>query len=165
MICKKCGCRVSDSAAFCAKCGASMAEFGQKEVGAPQKAKSPEERKKKIIIIALIVLGVLAVLFGVKKIAVANKAVKAIRSEYLVTSGVEGVYIEHYTLGLDNVYVVFNDGKNYVCHVRGMNTVEILTRSNYPYGTGEEKTKLYESMASRIKEHGLPIAPVFVIGS
>ena len=151
-----------------------MAEFGQKEVSAPQKAKSPEERKKKIIIIALIVLGVLAVLFGVKKIAVANKAVKAIRSEYLVTSGVEGVYIEHYTLGLDNVYVVFNDGKNYVCHVRGMNTVEILyngmiyplhTRSNYPYGTGEEKTKLYESMASRIKEHGLPIAPVFVIGS
>ena len=111
MICKKCGCRVSDSAAFCAKCGASMAEFGQKEVSAPQKAKSPEERKKKIIIIALIVLGVLAVLFGVKKIAVANKAVKAIRSEYLVTSGVEGVYIEHYTLGLDNVYVVFNDGK------------------------------------------------------
>ena len=98
-----------------------MAEFGQKEVSAPQKAKSPEERKKKIIIIALIVLGVLAVLFGVKKIAVANKAVKAIRSEYLVTSGVEGVYIEHYTL--------------------------------------------YESMASRIKEHGLPIAPVFVIGS
>lgn len=92
-----------------------MAEFGQKEVSAPQKAKSPEERKKKIIIIALIVLGVLAVLFGVKKIAVANKAVKAIRSEYLVTSGVEGVYIEHYTLGLDNVYVVFNDGKNYVC--------------------------------------------------
>ncbi|WP_417140121.1 zinc-ribbon domain-containing protein, partial [Ruminococcus sp.] len=46
MICKKCGCRVSDSAAFCDKCGASMAEFGQKEVSAPQKAKSPEERKK-----------------------------------------------------------------------------------------------------------------------
>lgn len=46
MICKKCGCRVSDSAAFCDKCGASMAEFGQKEVSAPQKAKSPEEKKK-----------------------------------------------------------------------------------------------------------------------
>ena len=43
MICKKCGCRVSDSAAFCDKCGASMAEFGQKEVSAPQKAKSQED--------------------------------------------------------------------------------------------------------------------------
>ena len=31
MICKKCGCRVNDTATFCDKCGASMAEFGQKE--------------------------------------------------------------------------------------------------------------------------------------
>jgi len=31
MICKKCGCRVSDTATFCDKCGASMTEFGQKE--------------------------------------------------------------------------------------------------------------------------------------
>ena len=43
-------------------------------------------------------------------------------------------------------------------------TSEMCIRDS-PYGTGEEKTKLYESMASRIKEHGLPIAPVFVIGS
>ena len=35
MICKKCGCRVSDTAAFCDKCGASMAEFGQKETPKP----------------------------------------------------------------------------------------------------------------------------------
>lgn len=47
MICKKCGCRVSDTAAFCDKCGAPMAEFGQKEVTTPQKAKSPEERKRR----------------------------------------------------------------------------------------------------------------------
>lgn len=165
MICKKCGCRVSDTAAFCDKCGASMAEFGQKEVSAQQKTKSPEERKKKIIIIALIVLGVLATLVGVKKVAAANKAVKAIRIEYLVTSGVEEIYVEHYRFGLDNVYVSFANGKDYICHVYGMNTVDIVTSSNYPYGTGAEKTKLYESMASDLKEHGLPIAPVFVMGS
>lgn len=165
MICKKCGCRVSDTAAFCDKCGASMAEYGQKEVSTPQKTKSSEERKKKIIIITLLVLAILAFLFGVKKVAVANKAVKAIRDEYLVVSGVKEIYIEHYTFGLDNVYVVFNDGEDYICHVRGMNTVEILTRINYLYGTGEEKTELYESMASGIKERGLPIASIFIIAS
>lgn len=107
----------------------------------------------------------LAVLIGMKKVAAANKAVKAIRIEYLVTSGVEEVYVQHYRLGLDNVYVSFTDGKDYVCHVYSMNTVDILTRSNYPYGTGAEKTKLYESMASDLKEHGLPIASVFVMWS
>lgn len=35
MICKKCGCRVSDTAAFCDKCGAPMAEFGQAEPPKP----------------------------------------------------------------------------------------------------------------------------------
>lgn len=73
--------------------------------------------------------------------------------------------VQHYRLGLDNVYVSFTDGKDYVCHVYSMNTVDILTRSNYPYGTGAEKTKLYESMASDLKEHGLPIASVFVMWS
>ena len=86
MICKKCGCRVSDSAAFCDKCGASMAEFGQKEVSAPQKAKSPEERKKKIIIIALIVLGVLAVLFGVKKIETSVDLCQYLLDEALIST-------------------------------------------------------------------------------
>jgi len=47
MICKKCGCRVSDSAAFCDKCGASMAEFGQKEVSAPQKPSRQKKEKRR----------------------------------------------------------------------------------------------------------------------
>lgn len=162
MICKKCGCRVSDTAVFCDKCGASMAEFGQKEVSETQKTKSPKERKKRMIIVALIILGILVVLFGVKKVAVANKAVEAIRDEYVVVSGVKEVYVEHYTFGLDNVYVEFNDGNDYICHVRGMNAVEILTKRNYPYGSGEEKTRLYELTASDIKEGGMLIAPVFI---
>lgn len=103
MICKKCGCRVSDTAVFCDKCGASMAEFGQKEVSETQKTKSPKERKKRMIIVALIILGILVVLFGVKKVAVANKAVEAIRDEYVVVSGVKEVYVEHYTFGLDKL--------------------------------------------------------------
>ena len=38
MICKKCGCRVSDTATFCEKCGAPMAEFGIKEEKPQKKA-------------------------------------------------------------------------------------------------------------------------------
>lgn len=165
MICKKCGCRVSDTAAFCDKCGASMAEFGQKEVSVTQKGKLPEERKKKLIIVALIALGVLAVLVGVKKVATANKAVMAIRIEYAVTSSVEEIYVEHIRFGLDNVYVSFANGKDYICHVYSANMVDILTRSNYPYGTGTEKIELYESMARGLKEDGVPIAPIFVMGA
>ena len=45
MICKKCGCRVSDTATFCDKCGASMTEFGQKEATVESVKNRPRQRK------------------------------------------------------------------------------------------------------------------------
>lgn len=68
MICKQCGCRVSDTAAFCDKCGASMAEFGiqeekpQKKENAVVKSgklfikKVKENRKLQIVIVVAIAL-------------------------------------------------------------------------------------------------------------
>ena len=53
MICKKCGCRVNDTATFCDKCGASMAEFGQKEGTVESVKKSPSTKK---IVVAVVVL-------------------------------------------------------------------------------------------------------------
>lgn len=53
MICKKCGCRVSDTATFCDKCGASMTEFGQKEATVESVKKTPSTKK---IVIAVVVL-------------------------------------------------------------------------------------------------------------
>lgn len=53
MICKKCGCRVSDTATFCEKCGALMAEFGEPEV---QKNGTQIAKKEKRIIVGIILL-------------------------------------------------------------------------------------------------------------
>lgn len=76
MICKKCGCRVSDTAAFCDKCGASMAEFGIKEEK-PQKKenavvksgklfikKVKENRKLQIVLVVAIALLLAVVIIG-----------------------------------------------------------------------------------------------------
>lgn len=76
MICKKCGCRVSDTATFCEKCGAPMAEFGIKEE-TPQKKESAAiksgkavvervkgDRKLQIILAVVVVLLVLGVVVG-----------------------------------------------------------------------------------------------------
>ncbi len=76
MICKKCGCRVSDTATFCEKCGAPMAEFGIKEE-TPQKNESAAiksgkavvekvkgDRKLQIILAVVVVLLVLGAVVG-----------------------------------------------------------------------------------------------------
>lgn len=71
MICRKCGCRVSDTATFCEKCGAPMAEFGiskekrenilvKKGKAFAQKVK--DDRKFRIIIVVACVLLVLVAL-------------------------------------------------------------------------------------------------------
>ena len=62
MICKKCGCRVNDDAAFCDKCGASMAEFGEKETAAPKEKTFLQKNIKIFIAIAVVLVVLLAVL-------------------------------------------------------------------------------------------------------
>lgn len=76
MICKKCGCRVSDKAAFCDKCGASMAEFGIKEEKPEKKEnavvknckifikKVKENRKLQIVLVVAIALLLAVVIIG-----------------------------------------------------------------------------------------------------
>lgn len=73
MICKKCGCRVNDTATFCEKCGAPMAEFGQKEAQKPATDeklstilhKVEDNKQAKIILLAAVAIIVLlcAILF------------------------------------------------------------------------------------------------------
>jgi len=73
MICKKCGCRVSDTAAFCDKCGAPMAEFGMPEDSGLQgtenieKAARKKPSKKIIVFIVLAVIVVIGVLYYIGK--------------------------------------------------------------------------------------------------
>lgn len=86
MICKKCGCRVSDTASFCDKCGASMAGFGQKEAPKPATdekfstmfGKVKDNKQAKIILLAAgaIIVILCAILFTNKA-----KAAKPFRLE------------------------------------------------------------------------------------
>lgn len=76
MICKKCGCRVGDTASYCTKCGAPLAEFGIQEEATKnnestivkngkalvQKIKS--EKKIQIILVGVIVLLIFGALAG-----------------------------------------------------------------------------------------------------
>ena len=71
MICKKCGCRVSNAATFCEKCGAPMAEFGIKESTSAEVQKG-KNLKTKLPIFAVIALVCIAA-FGVFYIKVAPK--------------------------------------------------------------------------------------------
>lgn len=59
MICKKCGNKVSDTAAFCDKCGASMAEF-EESLSCPVTKGIVQPKKKHPLFLALIILIVLA---------------------------------------------------------------------------------------------------------
>lgn len=63
MICKKCGCRVGDTASFCEKCGAPMAEFGIKESknAEVQKGKDLKTRPPIFVVIALVCIAALGV--------------------------------------------------------------------------------------------------------
>ena len=63
MICKKCGCRVSDTATFCEKCGVPMAEFGIKESenAEIQKGKSLKTRLPIFVVMALVCIAALGV--------------------------------------------------------------------------------------------------------
>ena len=86
MICKKCGCRVSDTASFCDKCGASMAEFGQKEAPKPAtdekfstmfgKVKDNKQAKIILLVAVAIIVILCAILFTNK-----SKAAKPFRLE------------------------------------------------------------------------------------
>ena len=58
MICKKCGNKVSDTAAFCDKCGASMAEFGVSSSSVTKGIVLPKKRRP--LLLALVILIVLA---------------------------------------------------------------------------------------------------------
>ena len=64
MICKKCGCRVSDTAAFCEKCGAPMAEFGMTEE--KQAVLPPKDPKKTMTAVLAVIIAALIALLCVK---------------------------------------------------------------------------------------------------
>lgn len=65
MICKKCGCRVNNTASFCDKCGAPMAEFGIKESknAEVQKGKGLKTRLPIFVVIALVCIAALGVFY------------------------------------------------------------------------------------------------------
>lgn len=57
MICKKCGCRVSDDASYCMKCGAAMNEYGISEQELQSKEKGNKKKGgRKIVILAIVVV-------------------------------------------------------------------------------------------------------------
>lgn len=163
MICKKCGCLVSDTATFCDKCGAPMAEFGQKEARDTQKSTLSKEKKKKIILAALVVVCVFILICGAKKVACARTAVKAIRNEYYTTAAVEKVYIRHSSFRTEAVYVMFENGDDYICYVFAGEAGKADTRKTYGYSdTWEKRAEEFEEMADWIKRGSLPILPMLV---
>lgn len=166
MICKKCGCHVSDTATFCDKCGAPMAEFGQKEVCDAQKSTLSKEKRKKIILVVLIVVCVFILLYGAKKVACARAAVKEIRNDYYVTEAVEKVYIRHSSFRTEAVYVIFENEDDYICYVFAGEAGKADTRKNYGYSdTWEQRAEEFEEMADWIKRGSLPILPILVDAS
>lgn len=66
MICRKCGCRVSDDASYCMKCGAPMEEFGKTD---PEMVKKVglQYSSKAIFLVLLSLFLLLAIVLFVKK--------------------------------------------------------------------------------------------------
>lgn len=155
MICKKCGCRVSDTATFCDKCGAPMAEFGQKETPKPT-LKLTKNRKRLLIasvaILALILVCAGGLLFeSQQKKNYANRAAKAIREDEGEWSSIDEVYVYEKTVSVD-----LKDGSKYICYMLTTGGVQVLTRYNYP--TVEEmKTEYFNNNRNNIKEKGTAI--------
>lgn len=60
MICKKCGCRVSDTASYCIKCGAAMNEYGISEQEFQSKGKDNKKKvSRKIVVLAIVLVALL----------------------------------------------------------------------------------------------------------
>lgn len=106
MICKKCGCRVNDDAAFCDKCGASMAEFGEKETPKPKGDTLILKNKKLVIAIAVVLAVLLAVLlvarngaFIDEKTKYAIQATQAIQESLLAPDSIKvlDAYVAKYS--------------------------------------------------------------------
>ncbi len=140
MICKKCGCRVNDAATFCDKCGAPMAEFGQKEP--PKSTPKLTANSKKLLIASLAVLALILVCVGgllfesQQKKNYANRAAKALREEEGEWSNIDEVYVYEKAVSVD-----LKDGSKYICNMLTTGGVQVLTRYNYP--TVEEKKTEY----------------------
>ena len=134
MICKKCGCRVSDTATFCDKCGASMTEFGQKEATVESVKKSPSTKKIVIAVVVLILCCALFVFPKTRQVSATNKAVTAIRVEKSDSAKVTEAYADFIGPDPVRVYVVLENGHDYLCTVYSGKTVEVLTKKSYPYG-------------------------------
>ena len=144
MICKKCGCRVSDTATFCDKCGASMTEFGQKEATVESVKKSPSTKKIVIAVVVLILCCALFVFPKTRQVSATNKAVTAIRVEKSDSAKVTEAYADFIGPDPVRVYVVLENGHDYLCTVYSGKTVEVLTKKSYPYGDSyKEKEKFY----------------------
>lgn len=95
MICKKCGCRVSDTAMFCDKCGASMAEFGEKESEKAKDISFAKKNKKLIAVVAILVLCLIGFVVAKKmgmlldqKTKYAVIGVQAIKEDLLVPDSI-----------------------------------------------------------------------------
>ena len=160
MICKKCGCRVNDAATFCDKCGAPMAEFGQKET--PKPTPKLTANSKKLLIASLAVLALILVCVGgllfesQQKRNYANRAAKAIREDEGEWSSIDEVYVYEKTVSVD-----LKDGSKYICNMLTTGGVQVLTRYNYPT-VEEKKTEYFNDNRNNIKEKGtaIPISDI-----
>lgn len=165
MICKKCGCRVSDTAAFCDKCGAPMEEFGIKEqtdcsdVHAQKVTKGQADISKWAIgIIAVVLIAIVCGFFFMsqQKKNYANRAVRAIRSEEYTTSSIDAIYVYE-----KEVAVTLLNGNEYICNMLNDGGVQILTRYNYP-SLEEKKSQYFNSAKATVEEKGteIPISAI-----
>lgn len=101
-----------------------------------------------------------------KKVACARAAIKAIRNEYYTTAVVEKVYIRHSSFRTEAVYVMFENGDDYICYVFAGEAGKADTRKNYGYSdTREKRAEEFEKMADWIKRGSLPILPMLVDAS
>lgn len=160
MICKKCGCRVSDTASFCDKCGAPMAEFGIKEQPNSSDALSKKAAKGQadinkwaIGIIAVVLIAIVCGFFFMnqQKRSYANKAIGAIRSEEYTTSSIDTIYVYE-----KKVAVTLLNGNEYICNMLNDGGVQILTRYNYP-SLEEKKSQYFNSAKATVEEKGTEI--------
>lgn len=165
MICKKCGCRVSDTASFCDKCGAPMAEFGIKEQPNSSDALSKKAAKGQadinkwaIGIIAVVLIAIVCGFFFMnqQKRSYANRAIWAIRSEEYTTSSIDTIYVYE-----KKVAVTLLNGNEYICNMLNDGGVQILTRYNYP-SLEEKKNQYFNSAKATVEEKGteIPISAI-----
>lgn len=113
MICKKCGCRVSDTAAFCDKCGAPMAEFGEKEPEAAATAAIDKKQAARLAKILVPVVLILMIVWAASTFASCAKAAKPFGLE----SGMSLTEVEEILGGHDDQdwFDTVKWGKQYVC--------------------------------------------------